>query len=75
MSTMFLEAVKATGGNTQYAKIIETLDGMKNFKMPFGMLNMKDRVGILDEYIFKAVKIGDKVRWKPIKKYPNVKPR
>jgi len=73
-TTMFLEAVRSTSGDTSHAKIIKALEGIKDLQTPFGTATMQNRVAVLDEYVFKAVKMGDKVRWQPVKKYPNVQP-
>jgi len=70
---MFIEAVKATKGDTAPAKTIEAL---KNIKMdtPAGMVSFTPgRLGIGDYYLSKVSKLDDgSINWKVFDKYSQV---
>ena len=73
---LFLEAVKATGGDTGREKIMEALKGVKNLVTPAGTLSMTpERMGIQDQYILECSKKGDRYYWKVLAKYAEVHPR
>ena len=75
-AALFLQAFKATGGDTDHAKVIEAMKGIKNLDTPNGPISMTaGRIAIKDEFVFKAVKIGDRYAWDPVKKYPAVQPK
>jgi branched-chain amino acid transport system substrate-binding protein len=72
---LFLEGVKATGGDTTPATLIKamstiTMDG------PAGSVTMAPYKTIYiptrDFYIFKSEQVGDRIAWVPIYTYPQV---
>ena len=74
-TALYLEGVKATGGDVAGAKVI---DAMKNRQLstPAGTLSISPgRIGIHDDFVFKAVKVGTKYGWQVVKKYPMVQPK
>ena len=72
---VYLNALKSTGGNVNSTKIIQAIDSTKNLPSPLGAFSMRNRIGVTDEYVFKAVKIGNDINWQVVKKYPSVQPR
>jgi branched-chain amino acid transport system substrate-binding protein len=73
---LFLEAVKATGGDTGREKIKEALKGVKNLVTPAGTLSMtQERMGIQDQYILELSKKDNRYFWKVLAKYSEVRPR
>lgn len=67
--TLYLEAVKATGGDTSSAKIIEALKKVKT-ETPAGTFSFTpEGLGIGDLYILKTVKLPDRYDWAVIDKY------
>lgn len=70
---MFLEAVKATNGDTSSAKIIDALQKVKR-DTPAGMVAFTpERLGIGDYYLSKISKIEDgSINWKVFDKYSQV---
>lgn len=71
-ATLYLEAVKATGGDTSFEAISEAVRGLQ-LTTPKGVITMSPRArGIIDVYILEVVKIDDRYAWKPIHKIPEV---
>jgi branched-chain amino acid transport system substrate-binding protein len=71
-ATLYLEAVKATGGDTSFEKISEAMKGLE-FATPQGVTKISPKGrGIIDVYILEVVKIDDRYAWKPIHKIPEV---
>ena len=70
--TMFLEAAKATGGDTSHEAIIDALYKIK-IDTPAGTYSFQPSgLGIGDFYICEVTKIGDRYAWKPIHKYSQI---
>jgi branched-chain amino acid transport system substrate-binding protein len=70
--SLYLEAVKATGGDTSHDKINEALHNLK-IDTPAGPVAFtSEGVGIGDIYITKVIKIGDRYCWEPIHKYSQI---
>jgi branched-chain amino acid transport system substrate-binding protein len=72
---IYLNALKSTGGDVSSAKIIQAINSIKDLQTPLGAFSMRNRIGIPDEYVFKAVKVGNDINWQVVKKYPSVQPR
>lgn len=69
---LFLEAVKATGGDTSHDAINKALLNIKA-DTPAGTFSFTpEGLGIGDIYIAKVVKIGDRYAWQPIYKYSQI---
>lgn len=69
-TTMFLEAVKLTGGDTTHDKIIEALHKVKA-DTPAGTVSYTaGRWALFDIYVVRVAKIGDRYYWEVVKKYP-----
>ena len=69
---MYLEAVKATNGDTSSAKIIEALKKVK-VDTPAGTFSFTpDRLGVGDVYLMQVVKLAEGYGWKVIDKYSQV---
>jgi branched-chain amino acid transport system substrate-binding protein len=67
---LFLEGVKATGGDTTPQKLIAAMKGIKPYDTPAGRLYMTPRRYMLaNQYICKVVKIDDKYVWKPLARW------
>ncbi len=72
MTTTFLEAVKATGGDTSQKKLMEA---WRNVKMdtPMGVISFdKQGCAVGNSYVFQWSKKGADYYWKPIKAYEQV---
>jgi branched-chain amino acid transport system substrate-binding protein len=66
--SVFLEAVRATGGDTTPEKIVEALKTV-SVVTPGGIVKMTpERSAISDFYIVEAVKVDGRYAWKPLKK-------
>lgn len=71
-ATVFLEAVKATNGDTSHEKIIEALKNI-NVDTPEGKISFgPNGVGIGDELIVKITKTGNRYDKEVLKTYPQV---
>lgn len=70
--TMYVEAVKATGGDTSSAKIIEALKKIK-VETPAGAFSFRsDGLGIGDLCIMKVTKLPDRLDWAVADKYSQI---
>lgn len=70
--TMYIEAVKATGGDTSSAKIIEALKKIK-VDTPAGVYSFRsDGLGIGDMYIMKVTQLPDRLDWEVVDKYSQI---
>ena len=70
--TMYLEAVKATGGDTSPAKINDALRKVK-VETPAGTYSFTpEGLGIGDLYIAQVAKVGDGYNWKILDKYSQI---
>jgi len=70
--TMYLEAVKATGGDITPEKIFEALHKIK-VDTPAGTISYTpEGLGIADFYICEVTKIGDRYAWEVIKKISQI---
>jgi hypothetical protein len=70
--TLYVEAVKATGGDTSSAKIIEALKKVK-VNTPAGAFSFRsDGLGIGDLYIMKVTKLPDRLDWAVADKYSQI---
>ena len=70
--TLYVEAVKATGGDTTSAKIIEALKKIK-VDTPAGTFSFRsDGLGIGDIYIMKVTKLPDRLDWAVVDKYSQI---
>jgi branched-chain amino acid transport system substrate-binding protein len=71
--SVFLEALKATGGDTTYEKLLPALLAVK-LDTPRGSQEFDSRgIGIIDHYIGKVVKVEEgSYAWKVIKKYSGI---
>ncbi len=70
--TMYLEAVKTTGGDTSSAKINEALRKVK-VETPAGTYSFDPSgLGIGDLYIIKVVKLPDRLDWAVADKYSQI---
>lgn len=75
-AAVIIEALKATGGDTSYDKMVDALLGIRDLENPGGTFSFSPgRIGINDLHIFKAIKIGERYAWDPIKMVPAVEPR
>jgi ABC-type branched-subunit amino acid transport system substrate-binding protein len=73
-TTMFLEAVKATKGDTSKDAIINALHNIK-FESPIGMVSMSSEspgMGIIDMHVCKIVKKDGGYVWGLLDKYPQI---
>jgi branched-chain amino acid transport system substrate-binding protein len=69
---VYLEAVKATNGDTSPAKINEAIHKVK-LDTPAGTVSFTPQgMGIGDLYMATSVKLPDRVDWKPLDKYSQV---
>ena len=69
---VYLEAVKATGGDTSPAKINEAIHKVK-IETPAGIVSFTPQgLGIGDLYIAQSVKLADRIDWKPIFDYKQI---
>jgi branched-chain amino acid transport system substrate-binding protein len=67
--TLYVEAVKATGGDTSSAKITEALKKVK-VETPAGVFSFRsDGLCIGDLYIMKVTKLPDRLDWAVSDKY------
>lgn len=67
-----LEAIEATGGDTDPDKLKEAILGLE-LDTPAGKVRFReDGFGVRPIYILEATKIGGKMAWKPIHTYENV---
>jgi len=70
--TMYLEAVKATGGDTSPAKINDALRKVK-VETPAGTYSFTlEGLGIGDLYIAQVAKVGEGYNWKILDKYSQI---
>jgi branched-chain amino acid transport system substrate-binding protein len=76
-SQLFLEALKATGGNADPAAINEALAGITELANPAGTVTMgPGRVAIHDQYIQQVVPLGEGLYgWSVVKKVEDVEPK
>jgi branched-chain amino acid transport system substrate-binding protein len=75
-AAMFIEAVKATKGDTSPKAINDALVGLKKITNPAGTITVGEaRVATHDHYIFQVDKQDKFYVWKVVKKYENVEPR
>jgi branched-chain amino acid transport system substrate-binding protein len=71
-TTILLQAMQATNGDTTPAKLREAQKSGK-FKTPWGQVSFgNDRVGVGNAYIMKVIKSGDTYTTKDVYKYENV---
>jgi ABC-type branched-subunit amino acid transport system substrate-binding protein len=74
--TLFLEAVKATNGDTSPAAIKEAMQKI-TIDTPSGKYKMSAEsngfIGTGDLHIVKSVKIGDRYTWQPVYAYSQVR--
>jgi len=69
IAATYLEAAKATGGDTSLEKIIKAWRAIK-METPMGVISFdKDGCGIGDLYVFKFAKEGAKYYWQPVESY------
>lgn len=69
---LYIEAVKATGGDTTYTKINAALHKIKA-ATPAGTISFRaDGLGIADLYITKVTKVADGYDWSVIETYPQI---
>jgi branched-chain amino acid transport system substrate-binding protein len=69
---IFLEALKATGGDTTPAKLNDAIRKVK-LDTPAGMIAFNDQgMGIGDLYIAQSTKVADRIDWKPIYDYKQI---
>lgn len=72
--SVYLEAVKATGGDTTPSKVIDATKGMR-VDLPGGVVKFThERMGQRDIYIVEGVKMGSTYAWEVRDKYPLVPP-
>jgi ABC-type branched-subunit amino acid transport system substrate-binding protein len=70
--SMYLEAVKATNGDTSPAKIVDALYNVK-IDTPAGVRSFtSDGIGIGDMYIMEVAKLPDRYDWVVLEKYSQV---
>jgi branched-chain amino acid transport system substrate-binding protein len=70
--TMFLEAVKATNGDTSHDAIISALHNLR-IDTPAGVRSYDEKgLGKGNLYIAKVVKLGDGYAWEPVFAYEDV---
>jgi branched-chain amino acid transport system substrate-binding protein len=69
IAATYLEAAKATGGDTSLEKIVKAWRAVK-METPMGVISFdKDGCGIGDLYAFKFVKEGGKYFWQDVQAY------
>ena len=72
--TLFLEALKATGGDTTPGKLIAAMKGVSEYETPGGTYGMTpERHGVSDTYCLEVAKIGDRYAWKVLERIPITK--
>lgn len=70
---VYLEAVKATGGDTTSSNILNVINGL-SLNTPAGTVTFVGRLGQHNMYITECKMIGGQVVLEPIGNYPNVWP-
>jgi branched-chain amino acid transport system substrate-binding protein len=72
---MYIEALKATGGDTTPAKVIEAMSNM-TLDTPAGKMTIVPYqtafIAKRDFYIFEVQKVNDVLTWVPVQTYPQV---
>jgi len=71
-TTAFLEAVKATGGDTSPEAIINALHRIK-VDTPLGTISYTpEGLAIGDKYIVELIWVGERLDWEPVYKYSQI---
>lgn len=71
-TSVFLETVKATKGDTGSQKLVEAMK-LVSFNTPAGSLRFDDRVGIISQYVVKVGKVEGVYAWEVIDSYMSVR--
>lgn len=75
-ATMYLNALKATNGDTAGDKITEAMLALNNLAHPGGTVSMSSgRIAVHDQWIFRAERVGDRYAWVPVTSFAGVQPR
>jgi branched-chain amino acid transport system substrate-binding protein len=75
-TTLFLEAVKATGGDTSHKAIVKAMAKVK-INTPTGMYTFSKEknayIGTGNFFIVKSAKMGKRYTWKPVHTYKQIR--
>jgi hypothetical protein len=67
---LFFEAAKTTENDTSNKSLIKALDGVKEVKLPWQTVIMKDKIGLIENYAVKGAKVDSGYNWVVTKTYP-----
>lgn len=71
---MVLEAARRSGA-TDRASLATALEDVADLSTPAGTLAITDgRMGVHDVYAFRAERVGERMQWSVVKRYPAVQP-